>query len=269
MRDRIQVESIDEDLRNGLWNLLTLHVWNHVKNPGQNWNMRSSENREINALCLKLWHNYFKKPIDQLSDHWSNVHDVLRKYFFGCPWYEVYDFLEFIHNNYDKHQFSEKFAASCNTILERESSAYRFVSGSIASITEPSEIAEVEAAISSSPSPVRAHLDRALDLLTSRDSPDYRNSVKESISAVESLVSLRLGTDKGTLGQMLKQLEESGNLHPALKAAFSSLYGYTSDQGGVRHALLDKDSVVHAYAQFMLVTCSAFINYVQHSRAEG
>lgn len=260
---------MDDELRIGLWNLVTIFVWNDVKHPGSNWNLTSTENQRIKELCLKLWLHYFKRPIDQLSDHWSIVHAELRKYFFACHWYEAYDFLEFIHDNYDKYQFEDKFSSACNSFLERESSAYRFINGAIGAITDPTEIGEIESAISSSPSPVRAHLDRALELLTSRDSPDYRNSVKESISAVESLVSLTLGSDKGTLGQMLKQLEDGGRLHSALKTAFSNLYGYTSDQGGVRHALLDKDGVTHADAQFMLVTCSAFINYVQQSGTQG
>ncbi len=30
IREIIQIESIDEPLRNGLWSLLKLHVWDHV-----------------------------------------------------------------------------------------------------------------------------------------------------------------------------------------------------------------------------------------------
>jgi hypothetical protein len=53
-------------------------------------------------------------------------------------------------------------------------------------------------------------------------------------------------------------------LHPALEAAFTKLYGYTSDAKGIRHALLDDDEVVtFEEAKFMLVACSAFINYVR------
>jgi hypothetical protein len=100
-------------------------------------------------------------------------------------------------------------------------------------------------------------------LLASRDAPDYRNSIKESISAVESLVAITLGTDKGTLGQLLKRLEDEIGLHPALKTAFSNLYGYASDEGGIRHALLEAERVEYEDAQFFLVVCSAFTNYVQ------
>ena len=62
----------------------------------------------------------------------------------------------------------------------------------------------------------------------------------------------------------MKHLEDSGvKIHPALKGAFSKLYGYTSDASGVRHAgeLGGKDSTFEE-AKFMLVSCCAFVNYL-------
>jgi len=141
-------------------------------------------------------------------------------------------------------------------------SAYRFVDGQITRITEKQEIAEIEEALEKSTGPVNSHVRRALELLSDRESPDYRNSVKESISAVESYVGITVG-EKGTLGQLLKKLEDEIGLHRALQTAFSSLYGYTSDEGGIRHALTDTEKVDFHDAKFMLVVCSAFINFSQ------
>ena len=95
-----------------------------------------------------------------------------------------------------------------------------------------------------------------------RRSPDYRNSIKESISAVESLIRV-LATDHcADLGKALSSVEKNVSLHPALKKAFSALYGYTSDEGGIRHALMDQNNVEFEDAKYMLVTCSAFVNYL-------
>jgi hypothetical protein len=84
---------------------------------------------------------------------------------------------------------------------------------------------------------------------------------------VESLVALETGSDKGTLGQLLKALEDHIHLHPALKSAFSNLYGYTSDANGIRHALLDAPSLRFEDAKFFLVVCTAFISFVLAKRA--
>lgn len=68
----------------------------------------------------------------------------------------------------------------------------------------------------------------------------------------------------GTLGASLKKLEESSiSIHPSLKSAFEKLYGYTSDESGIRHAgRIDGKEATFAEAKFMLVSCSAFVNYL-------
>jgi hypothetical protein len=67
----------------------------------------------------------------------------------------------------------------------------------------------------------------------------------------------------------MKMLSGKIRMHPALEKAFVALYGYTSDEGGVRHALLGEEKVSGSEARFMLVACSAFINYVIASMAEA
>jgi hypothetical protein len=74
-----------------------------------------------------------------------------------------------------------------------------------------------------------------MELASDKHKPDARNSIKESISAVESTTKVIAQTPKATLEDALKVLDKQGDLHPCLKAAFSKLYGYTSDEGGIRH----------------------------------
>ena len=159
--------------------------------------------------------------------------------------------------------------AACNHIFEREMGAYRFVDGQITKIVEEEEIKSIEKAIAEGETLVAKHLRRSLELLSDRFNPDFRNSVKESISAVERLASHRTGEKHGTLGQLLKKLESRIELHPALKNAFSSLYGWTSDDSGIRHALAEKETADFEDAKFMLLACSAFINYVEGKLKDG
>ena len=73
----IQVDSMDTELRNGLWNALTIFYWNRVK--GQR--ISDYKNIDIFTLLKILWLNYFKKPIDTLRDYWPDTYKEIREYF--------------------------------------------------------------------------------------------------------------------------------------------------------------------------------------------
>jgi len=261
IKNVMQVDSMDNDLRNGLWNALSIFYLNRIEaNVYGEWYL--ANDRDVEILFKRLWHNYFKKPIDTLSIHWPEPRDEVRKYFFNCEWFDVYDFIEFVAMRYPDGGINSKFMDFCNSVLKRELSAYRFVGGKITPITSDEEIHEIEEALEAGPKTVKTHLDTALDLLSDRKSPDYRNSIKESISAVEAICKQITNDTKATSEQALKEIEKKTGLHPALKKAFSNLYGYTSDAQGIRHALMDEPNLDFEDAKFMLVSCSAFINYL-------
>lgn len=260
----IQRESIDEELRNSLWNALYLFYWETFDKYKYGFYGREDFIEESNRenLIYRLWAYYFKSPIDDIPKYFWNFVAIIRSYFFDAAWYEIYDFIEFIALS-GPEEIKEKFIKACNKHLEMENSAYRFVNGYLCEITSEQEMKSIENAVSvSDPFPgVKEHLNTALDLMSDKTNPDYRNSIKEAISAVESLCKHLVGDENATLGSALKTLEQHKNLHPALKKAFSSLYGYTSDGDGIRHSLMDQDSLTNADARYMLVTCTAFINY--------
>lgn len=258
-RDVIQLDGMDSKLRVALWNLLTLGVWDGYQHS---YRFTDPANRNLRFLTTRLWTSFYHRSLDDRPDYWGNVLDIIKGHFFSCPWFEVYDVYEFIVNNFEFPGGSKSFVKPSNEILTRHMSAYRIVDGMIVRMTDEQEIAEIESALGGAVGSEQIHIKRALELLSDRDNPDYRNSIKESISAVESLVQTALG-EKGTLGQLLKKLEEKTGLHGSLKGAFSSLYGYASDEGGIRHAMLEEANIKFEDAKFMLVACSAFINLVK------
>ena len=106
-----------------------------------------------------------------------------------------------------------------------------------------------------------AHLLKAGELVNRGDWP---GSVRESIHAVESVArQLDPGASK-TLGPALTSLEKGGQLHPALKEAFNKLYGYTSDEEGIRHPLITGSTSLAGKdeAVFMLGACASFTSYL-------
>lgn len=270
----IQINSMDDDLRNGLWNALTIYFWDDVSfvryQSSRKKIISESDNKEIYWLAFYIWKDFFKWRIDEMSNHWGDVYVEIRQHFLECEWQEVYEFLEFVVNNYtgeleNYYHTKAKFTSYCNQVLEKNISAYRFVERKFARITSGEEISEIESAIDMKDvfKPVSIHIKAALDMLSDRKKPDYRNSIKESISAVEAMCRIITGDEKATLGAAIKKLKEKIEIHGAFEKAFSELYGFTSDEGGIRHSLMNKSKIGFEDANFMLVSCSAFVNYLK------
>ena len=258
----IQKEGVDDELRASLWSLLSMCYWDHWDFGKSRYDPNSAA---IDTICRRFWFSYFKRPLDTLpsfrQEYQDGCYGILREYFFTCKWHEVYDFLEFLIKS-SPEKLEQAFIPMANDLLERENSAYRIVGEEFVEITSQEEIAEVDEALSAPYEGVRTHLQTAIGLISDRKKPDYRNSIKESISAVESLVRVLTEEENVTLGAGLKKLKEKVPVHPALEKGFLALYGFTSDSNGIRHALLEQTTLDHADAKFMLVACSAFINFV-------
>lgn len=263
----IQIEGMDEELRNSLWNALIIFYWKKLEKLTYLDYDGDYRDTSIAHLCLlikKIWFSYFKFPLDFLPESTDDLYQLIRKYFFDCKWNEAYDFVEFIAGNYPDQNLNNKFTKFCNDILEKELSAYRFIDKIISPITSEVELGEIEKAlaIQDNLKPVYTHLRNALNLLSKKESPDYRNSIKESISAVEAICQLITSDNKATLGKALKEIEKNIGIHPSFKSALDKLYGYTSDAEGIRHALLEESTLEFEDAKFMLVVCSAFTNFL-------
>lgn len=255
----LQVDRVSQELRNALWDCLNVFYFSEVGLNSMRWPDYSAAAQY--PLILNMWTRYFKHTLDRLPGKWIDLHKRIRDYFFECEWNEVYDYIEFILNS-GSWQTDNGFINCCNSALEREFSAYRLVGTRFAQIADELEIKEIEQGLASPWDSVREHLSRALELASDRRSPDYRNSIKESISAVESLSVLLSGRKGAKLADAMKELEKKTRIHGALRQAFESLYGYTSDEEGIRHALLSESKLELEDAMFMLSACSAFVNYV-------
>lgn len=161
---------------------------------------------------------------------------------------------------------------AANMCFEQEYIGYRFVDGIIVPISDSYEIEAINGCLDNKYQSVHEHISKANKLLADREKPDYENSIKESISAVEAICEIITETKgaEATLGNMLKKMEKNGiEIHKGLKSAFNILYGYTSDAKGIRHAGdIGGHSATFEEAKFMLVACCAFINYLTALNAD-
>ena len=276
----LQINSMDKDLRTCLWNALysksTLNRFDvGARNYEQSTHDPIPRFQVAEHFCLRLWVDFFNQPEDQFPTRF--LKKSFASLFAEIECYRVYDLIEFILDECDESAKDRQvkryvslrakdFCEACENCLTKYNSAHRICGGKVVQITSKQEIAEIDSARNSEHSPPRNHIDRALSLFANRTTPDYPNSIKESISAVESLAKIVTGKKQATLGKLTREL---GGLRPAFRQALSKLYGYTSDAQGIRHGAFDDSAQIRQEdARFMLVICSAFVNYIEAKRRD-
>jgi hypothetical protein len=233
-------------------------LWNEVKNYIDNQFGRNERNKTIEYL----WDRFFKEDLDTLRtrqnfDTYFCYIDQVKTKFFRVEWYGVYDFLEFLLAVDNSNKI--RFINNINQIFVDERMPYKVIDNCVTPLISGEEAEEVKIAIDSKYSGVSKHIKNSLEFYKKRPVADYKNSIKESISAIESLARTVLNKPSGTLGS----LSQSLNIHPAFKKAIKELYGWTSDEGGVRHSENGKGlKIDESEARFMLVECSALVNYI-------
>ena len=149
-----------------------------------------------------------------------------------------------------------------NKLFEEEFVGYQFVNGIIVKITNKEEIREISKAAESSYQSVNDHINKAIGFISVVNNVDFKNSVKESVTALEVLCSI-LSKDNSILSETIKKIFKEKNIHPALKDAVLKLYGFSSDAAGIRHDTAKQETrVTFDEAKLVLVICSGIINYL-------
>ena len=223
------------------------------------------------STILKDEHVY--RQLGMVDDFANDAKELIketRDIFENGDYLAIFGWLEFVL----KHP-----ACPANVAKETDASlrfcraAYRVVENKvicpIASEAEHASIVKAFADLAATQfNGARAHLRNAASHLTAGK---YADSVRESIHAVEA-VCTTLDPTADVLSKALKKLEQKISIHPAMKNGFTSLYAYTSDEKGIRHALLDDSTakVDEADALFMFGACSAFVSYlINKARTNG
>jgi len=265
VRDKFQVKSMDDALKNRLWNIIKnyLDTLTGYRDPmGITYESDDGKlkNETEKIFISKLYDHFFKTSEEPLTYTKNKIKKDLKNKYYQLKWYEIYDFIEYAAEIYHDKEYSNQFRQEVNKVLEEEMSGYRFVDNYISPIIDEVEIKEVEEALEYIYAPARKHLSNALELLSNRENPDYQNSIKESITAVESVA--KIISDKETdLAQCLKHINLG--LNKAFKTSMTQLYSWTNKEDGIRHGHTKEElKTSFEEAKYMLVTCSAFVNYL-------
>lgn len=260
--DAIQMEWMSNELKNLLWNCIDRFLKTNC--------CGSDSSKLFYTYAFEYW---WKLPLDVLPEHIYIRNQNFRKIYMKNEWNEVYDTLDFIAFFCRECQWKtalHDFTTQVNGVLERERSGYRMIDGLITPITDENEITSIKEAIEENLlDTAKTHIQEALNMLSDREHPDYRNSIKESISAVEAVC--RYITNESTLDKALPKLKNKGIIIPdMLEDGMKKIYYFTNGEAGIRHALMDESTNIDfEEAKYMLVVCSAFVNYLKAKQGKA
>ena len=251
--DIVQTESLNMRTRNRIYNTTLEYVF------GVDSNLRDS-------VIEYLYVDVFSKTIDEVPMFPEEAYATLKDIFQTVDYNEVFDTIDGIISaiNYAEYYDYQKkeYIKNINGIFKEENVNYKIVNDEVVDIIDDIQIESIEKTLQNEYKTVATHYSKAIEQLYKVK--DYDNSIKESISTVESMCQILTKNDKATLGDALKLLKDI--IHPAMKSDFEKLYGYTSDANGIRHANgLGEGNSTFEEAKYMLISCSAFVNYLREN----
>lgn len=268
----MQIDDLDERSRKSIYNLwseIYVECRNACNYEGGNWD------EVINPIYTKLY-NQTLRPMESVKE--DALVEIIENTILKDKYNKIFDLLEYTTVLFEavincfgsRVSRKDNYYTLYNNLFESEYIGYRFLNRNIAPISDSVEIQSIKEAFFKPYDKVREHLSKANRFLSDRESPDYENSIKESISALESLAQIITRTDgaQASLGKMLTKLEEQKIITSAMKGAFSALYGFASNSRGVRHSGNNGDIVSFEEAKYILVVSTAFINYVMSKRKD-
>jgi hypothetical protein len=255
---QLKLDEVSAELRRLLEYYISLEIGRESYVPGDYRMFRDKWKR----VAMDLHVLFFKQPVDAFDYKVSGSKGRLSATIQRADIGQLFDMVEFLvrHpgcSNELKRELADSF------VMAR--AAYRvFDNKYIAAIGTEEQAAAFERAIADAEAKnATAARKQLIAAGVALRNADWAGTVRESIHAVEAM-AVRLAPRTNTLGAALKELEQRGHLHGGLKAAFGSLYGYSSGEEGVRHALVfsDEAQVDEADALFMLGACASFVSYL-------
>ena len=260
----MQLDHVSVDFRNRVWRVVDgmIEAVSLPRNPAMGY----TQGGYMEPLVTDYTVVVLQRPHDSIT-HIPSVHrGLLRGIVIEGEYHRVLTLVEFFLRS---PRCPQKYKEGLRRVFEIVPIAYtvQIVGGTptvVARASEESGAATqhaVEVVENKGPKGARAHLRAAVEAINLNQ---HAAAIRESIHAVES-VARTIEPNAKTLGPALNALKQKGVLrHPALQRAFENLYGYTSDEKGIRHALLDEGApdVDLDDAVFMFSACAAFAAYL-------
>lgn len=280
--DRNNIEKIDDTIQiDSLSSFTRIAIKNTVIDLFERWEKAWNDYFGFRNHVVKLLANdVFCIDLNSKDAKYDALISLMYHAIDNEDYYQVLSLLEYLasvisiyeygYQNFNYGRFKVNISNVFNELFEKENIGYRFIEGRIEKITNKVEIDEIVSASNTIYNEkVNEHIRKALNFLSETGDRDYKNSIKESISALEGSAAIVSGCKNKTLSENIKEIGKKYELHPCLVEAVIKIYGYSSDESGIRHEN-EKEGhpVSFDEAKLILVLCSSCINYLMCLKCE-
>ena len=234
-------------------------------------------------LCMEI-----DRELDDFDWNSDSCKDGLKYTIRNCSWFKFYDFVEtigeeiikketkddiYLDTNQSLHDITphfEKYQKQVNNLFRKHSVEWLLNSNSKLETALPKALAErinnTEKSLDKFEA-ARDHYKKAKGyaLGTHKDS---ENSIKESISALESVGKV-LYPKTATLGDVLKHMKKDESIPKMLVDVIQRFYDYANSEPGVRHGGSKKPNSDELDAELALHLSAAFIRYVIKTKSQS
>lgn len=262
------------------------HLWDEINyyflQKAQNMHDESDHEYKIDKECFvhassfyyNLHRNFWGKSNDDFLHEPSRATSGIKNVVMNTMWHNVFDVIEalirisdeLIPNKKRHKAFLKEFHAAINNVFQEQRCAYRLIDGVILPNVNNIEVVTITNALVDTDSimTVNAHLEQAIKHYSDRQNPDYRNAIKESISALESLLKIIAGTRSATFDGALKSIVRNNTvvINEQLQESMKSLYAWTNSEGGVRHGLKGDSKIDNDDAKLAITSCCSYVSYL-------
>jgi hypothetical protein len=203
----------------------------------------------------------------------------------GLAWAKVYDFCERLYShlanetgyedsygNYTiqvaREDSKSYIAAEVQRLFLEESLAYEFTDGAVRrrGRKHTVELAAKSQVVLGDPhlSNARRHFDKSLQFFRHPSRPDYENSVKEAVCAVEAAgKSLFPVAKAATLGDLIKWLSAGTEVSvpKAVCQTLTGVYAFRNGGDGIAHGGAEGGKATREVTEYILALCASQIIY--------
>lgn len=239
--------------------------------------------RELRRATRDTVADYDKSNVRDIEEARLYVEERLKT----LPWQKRFDFCEIIYlklayvpdEDFFHYRNQTPFTLSdAQTYIEKEIQqlfideffAYEFIKGSVirkgrkhtVETTDQAQYVMSDNRLQNA----RIHYSKALGFFRDRKQPDYTNTVKEAVCAIESAgKSLFPQAKAATLGNLAKWFQQKNNnipMPPTLAKAIDNIYVLRNSGEGVAHGSTNGDEITAAIAEYILSLSASTIIYL-------